>query len=100
MKALAQNGKLVATSPKPGTVGNMNQAFFEGPGLIRFDMNLVKRIRIAETKELEFRVDAINLLNHTNFNSPDANINSTTFGRITSSFGDNRIIELHARFNF
>lgn len=46
-------------------------------------MNGVKRFSIGEKKEFEFRVDAINVLNHANFAAPQT-INSTNFGRITA----------------
>ena len=35
-----------------------------------------------------FRVEAFNLLNHPNFGPPDRNIQSQTFGLITSTAGD------------
>ena len=65
----------------------MGIGYLEGPGLVRFDVNLVKRIRISEGTEFEFRADAIDVLNRTNFANPDNNINSTTFGRITEASG-------------
>ena len=77
----------------------MSQASFEGPGEVRFDLNLVKRFRIGATKELELRGDAINVLNSPIWDDPDTDINSTGFGRITSA-GGNRIIVLNARINF
>jgi hypothetical protein len=94
------DGTPVAINPKPGKLGNMYLTYLEGPGTIRLDMNVIKRIRTGETTELEFRADAINLLNRTNFANPDTNINSQTFGRITAANGGSRIVELHLRFNF
>jgi len=32
----------------------------------------------------------LNATNHANFNLPDANVNSTTFGYITSTYGANQ----------
>jgi len=63
------------------------------------DMNLIKRVKIAETKEFEFRLDALGLLNHPNFGNPNLNINSATFGRIISATG-NRTLVLNLRLNF
>ena len=63
-------------------------------------MNLVKRVRLGERKEFEFRVDAIDVLNRPNFANPDTDINSPSFGRITATNGGNRIIVLNARINF
>jgi hypothetical protein len=47
-------------------------------------MNMVKRFRITETKSFEFRVSAVNIMNHPVFAAPTASINSTSFGQITS----------------
>jgi hypothetical protein len=91
---------LIAVNPAPGTIGGMSPSYLEGPGQVRFDMDVIKRIRIGERKEFEFRVDAIDLLNRPNFANPDADINSPTFGRITATNSGNRIIVLNARINF
>jgi hypothetical protein len=74
-----------------------------------FDMDLIKRIRLTETKNLEFRLDAINILNHPNFAAPTSSINgNNNFGRITSllsgvNLGGNggmRSFIVNARVNF
>ena len=63
-------------------------------------MNLIKRVRVTETKEFEFRVDAVNVLNHANFSNPALNINATTFGRITSTSWSPLRFTVNARLNF
>ena len=101
MQAIADsNGRIIAVNATPGTLGSMDPSYLEGPGQVRFDVNLVKRVRIGERKEFEFRADAINLLNRTNFATPNTDINNTNFGRITETIGGNRIIVLNARINF
>jgi hypothetical protein len=98
--ALADSsGKLVAVNPTPGTNGNMAYGYLEGPGVFRFDLNILKRFRIRESLQLELRADAINVLNTPQWGDPDTNINSPDFGRITSA-GGNRLIVLNARINF
>jgi hypothetical protein len=64
-------------APIPGTcanlVGNAGRNSLIGPGLVSFDMSLFKdnRIkRISETFNAQFRVEAFNVLNHTNFSAP------------------------------
>jgi hypothetical protein len=44
-------------------------------------------------------MEASNVLNHTNFNNPSANISSAQFGRITSA-DDPRIIQFGLKYNF
>jgi len=66
-------------------------------------VNLVKRVRIDETKEFELRVDAINVLNTPFWDNPITDINSLNFGRITGNATNNagnRAFILNARVNF
>jgi hypothetical protein len=70
-----------------------------GPGNWDFDANLQKRIRLAESKSLTFRVDAQNLFNHPTPGNPNLNINSGTFGEIDTKTGS-RILQAQMRFVF
>nr|MDQ3816925.1 hypothetical protein [Acidobacteriota bacterium] len=92
----------------PGEVGNLPRAFFNGPTYFDWDLGFIKNIRITEKTRLQLRAEAFNVLNHTNFavsnTSADQqltmfNINSTNFGRLTSTFSP-RIIQFAARFEF
>src|SRR5262249_31636120 len=53
-------GNLIMTNPLPGTKGNLFQNTLRGPGALYFDMNMVKRIRVDENKNVELRVDIVN----------------------------------------
>src|SRR6185295_16415741 len=46
------NGKVLLVNPAAGTLGSLAPNYIEGPGSFRFDVNLVKRIRITEGKNL------------------------------------------------
>ena len=94
------NGKLLLVNPSPGQVGNLGLKWIEAPSRMTFDMNLLKRIQLAESKEFELRMDAINVLNHPIFDNPNLNINSTDFGRITTAMFAARTFVLNARVNF
>src|SRR5207249_11011930 len=62
LKAIADSsGKLIAVNPAPGTLGSLSPTYLQGPGAFRFDVNLIKKIRLREDKELIVRGDAINL---------------------------------------
>ena len=80
-------GRLLLTNPAPGQIGSLGLEWIEGPPFLQFDMNLIKRIRVTETKEFEVRIDAANILNHPNFGDPETN--SPNFGRITTLAGQN-----------
>ena len=92
-------GNLLLRNPEPGQLG-MAPRFLTGPGLIQFDLNILKRLRFRERYELTIRADAINAGNKANFSNPDTNINSLTFGNITGTSTDPRIVVLSGRFSF
>jgi hypothetical protein len=62
-------------NPEPGQLSNLQKGYLRGPFFIGLDMNVVKRIQISETKNVELRVDAINVLNHPNWGNPNTSIN-------------------------
>jgi hypothetical protein len=105
------SGSPILTNPAPGTVGTLGRTWIEGPGHINMDVNLVKRIRLSETKSVEIRMDVISILNTPYWNNPNVDINSTSFGRMDAadvttgvSNADNRSANrkftFTARYNF
>jgi hypothetical protein len=78
-------GNLLLVNPAPGSYGTLGLTWIEGPRDFKLDLNVIKRVRIQETKQLELRVNAINVLNHPVFANPNTNINSNNFGRITAT---------------
>jgi hypothetical protein len=94
------SGKPLLVNPQAGQNGDLGLKWIEGPTFGELDMNLIKRVRITEIKEFEFRLDAVNVLNHPNFDNPNLSIDSTSFGRITSSTAPNRRFVINARVNF
>jgi len=96
---LDASGAPLLVNPAPGQAGNVGRNTIVGPGNVRLDMNVIKRVKITESKEFEARVDVVNVLNHANFGNPTVNINSTNFGRITSASGARRFT-FNARINF
>ena len=51
------------TVPAPGTFGNLGRNALRGPGGNQLDLTLSKKFSLAETKNLEFRVECFNILN-------------------------------------
>lgn len=100
LQAIADgSGQILLANPVAGTLGNLAPNFWSGPGAMRLDVNLIKRIRVGERKNVELRADAINLTNTPQFGTPNGDINSLSFGRITSSDGE-RLVVLGLRVNF
>jgi hypothetical protein len=93
------NGQLLLVNPIPGQVGTMGRRWIEEPSQLGLDMTLSKRVKLDETRELQLRVDAINVLNKPQWGNPTLDINSLSFGRITSATG-NRTFTVNARVNF
>jgi hypothetical protein len=104
----------IVANPGLSTYGTLPRNYLRGPGAINLDMALSKTTNITEHKSLEFRVEFFNIFNHANFLNPNVintyqglytsggqgtNINSPTFGQITST-ADPRIIQLAMRFSF
>ena len=95
-------GQIVLQNPKPGTQGTLGQTTFELPGTIRFDANLGKSFRITESKSLQVRFDAANVLNHPNPNpaAPTISINNADFGYLTNAKTGNRTFQGQLRLTF
>ena len=54
-------------------------------GLDYFDFSVIKKTRIKEGINLEFRSEFINAFNHPVFEKPDTNVTSSTFGVVTAA---------------
>lgn len=59
-------------APYPGTFGNTSRDSLIGPGLTTVDLSLTKNTTIHERIRSQFRVEYFNLLNHSNFTTPNA----------------------------
>jgi len=59
------------TAPYPGTFGNAGRDSLNGPGLANLDFSVVKNTSIHERVRTQFRAEYFNILNHTNFTTPN-----------------------------
>ncbi len=67
--------------------GSAGRNIAVGYGLFQLDIGLHKQFPLwRESRNLEFRAEAFNVLNQTNFMAPNSNWSSTSFGSITSTF--------------
>jgi hypothetical protein len=85
-----------------GQLGDAKRRDFYGPGIKNFDLTLQKNVRLAESKSLEFRVEAFNAFNHAQFYGPasvDGQVEDPNFGQIVSA-ATPRLVQLVAKFNF
>jgi hypothetical protein len=86
----------------PGSTGNLQRNFLNGPIFINWDAGLLKNINITENTRLQLRGEVFNVLNRANFFSGNLDVGSTSFGRLTSSGNSYspRIVQFGARFEF
>jgi hypothetical protein len=78
---------IILQNAAPGQIGTLGLYPIYGPGSWSFDANAQKRIRIDESRNVTLRIDAQNLFNHPTPGAPNLNINSGTFGQITTKTG-------------
>jgi hypothetical protein len=68
-----------------GRIGTSPVNVVRGPGVNNFDLSLFKNIRFSESARFQFGIEAYNIFNHPQFDAVNGNINSATFGRMTSA---------------
>jgi len=71
--------------PTAGTYGNLGRGVYSGPGLADVDASLFKDMSIHERAKLQFRAEVFNVLNRTNFGTPNATVFSS--GAVSPSAG-------------
>ena len=98
-------------NPAIGTFGTCRPRAFHGPGIEDTDLSIFKQFRMSERFSLQFRAEFFNAFNHPNFANPNSNINSSNFGKVTSTLapilgadsggpGDPREIQLALKLYF
>ena len=77
--------------------------FINGPWFFNWNAGFFRNIKFGETKTLQIRAEAFNVFNNAQWNIGEGsgifNVNSTSFGRMGSTFAP-RIIQFGARFDF
>ncbi len=96
-----------ASSSTVGELGNANRAPVTGPDFVNTDFSLIKNFRATERVGVNFRFEVFNLFNHAQFFLQGSSlttmqdINSpTTFGKVTSTVNNPRLIQLALKVTF
>jgi len=91
--------------------GNVSRDSNREPGELDFDASVSKDFKIWESLNFQLRVDAFNVINHTNFQAPSGSLSvtevgttptfatSSGFGKITGT-QPNRTMQISGRFFF
>ncbi|SPF32293.1 putative TonB-dependent receptor [Candidatus Sulfotelmatobacter kueseliae] len=70
------------SAPAPYTFGDAGRNSLTGPGLASWDFSVSRHFRLTEGTALEFDGQIFNLLNRANFDVPQADLASPSFGKI------------------
>lgn len=79
--------------------GNAGRNIGVGPRYSDWDFSIFKNFRVTESKDIQFRAEFFNILNHPNFRLPDSDISSPTFNHIQAAL-DPRVVQLALKFLF
>jgi hypothetical protein len=80
--------------------GNAGRNILRGPHMFNTDMSLFKSFQLKERMRFTFRAEAFNIWNNPEFSNPNANIESATFGNITSTSTGSRVMQLGGKLSF
>ena len=97
----------VFAPPAVGTSGNADRTLFRGPGINNFDLSLLKDFYVYERMHFQFRAEAYNAFNHTQYSAvntgaqfnPAGQQTNKLFGQVTAA-RDPRIVQLGLRLYF
>jgi len=81
------------------TFGTEHRNDLLAPAFTNVDFSVFKDLTLVREAKLQFRAEFFNILNHTNFSKPNSSIQSSAFGKITSS-SSGRDIQLAAKLVF
>jgi hypothetical protein len=87
-------------APTANTYGDVGRGVLYSPGQKNIDASLTRRFGFIGRSNLMVRLDAFNLTNTPYFGFPNANIGSPTVGQITTTIGDNRILQFALKMDF
>jgi hypothetical protein len=67
------------------TFGNERTGAVRGPGYQVWNLDLFKNIALTENSHLQFRVEAFNAWNHTNFTTVQLQLGTALAGNVTAA---------------
>jgi hypothetical protein len=90
-----------AAFTKAGTgFGNTGRNILRGPRQRNVDLSISKRIPVTERFGAELRGELFNAFNMVNFSNPSGSVTSATFGTISATTGNPRVVQLALKMMF
>ena len=86
-------------NPAANTFGNSPRSVVRGPRRHATDLGLFKNFAVSDRVGLQYRLEAFNVFNETNFTTVGTVLGNTTFGRVTAA-GDPRMIQMGFKVTF
>lgn len=86
-------------APAYGYYGNAGRNILRGPGMVKWDVSLLKSFRVRESLAFQLRGEAYNVLNRTNLSGVSAALGSANYGQVTSA-RDPRSIQIGLKMEF
>jgi hypothetical protein len=97
----ARTGQILLQNARPGTRGTLGTGTIENRGVWSLDGSLSKTFQIAESKSIQIRMDATNILNHPTPPTPEFDINENTgFGIMDGDKTGSRAFKGSVRISF
>ncbi len=85
--------------PELFTFGDAGRNIIDGPGLSNLDLSLHKVFKVTESKQVQFRVEFFNALNHPNLGAPGLTVGEDA-GEITDTSTRQRQIQFALKYVF
>lgn len=79
--------------------GNSGVGLTLSPGQSDTDLAVSRSLQVRESR-FEFRVELFNIFNHPQFAFPDTSVTDATFGQITSTSVNPRLIQFALKYSF
>jgi hypothetical protein len=89
-------GYVPSTQFRPG---NATPDSILGPGYGNWDLSLYRSVRLEKSLNMQFRFEAYNAFNHTNFTTFGTQLGASNDGQITAT-GTSRILQVGAKLTF
>lgn len=85
----------------PGSTGNLPMFFLNGPWFFNWNAGFFRNFKWGETRQIQIRAEAFNVLNRPSFSSPGSlDVSSTAFGLIGGTNTAARIVQFGFRLDF
>jgi Carboxypeptidase regulatory-like domain/TonB dependent receptor len=85
--------------PAQFTFGSASRNLLRGPKFVNTDLSLMKNVLLGAGTTFQIRVEMFNIFNTVNWGNPNATLDNTAFGRITSA-GTMRQVQIGAKVLF